>query len=167
MPSAQVLSEKQAQVAALTEKLKAAKSVVLVDYKGINVADDTKLRSDLRAENVEYSVVKNTLLTLACKQAGLDELTAVLNGTTAVAIADDEVAPARVIQKYASKNKEFFNMKMGYVGGNYMNVDQLKALAALPSRDALIAQVAGSLNSIIASFARAISEVAKKKEAEA
>ena len=72
MPSAQVLSEKQAQVAALTEKLKAAKSVVLVDYKGINVADDTKLRSDLRAENVEYSVVKNTLLTLACKQAGLD-----------------------------------------------------------------------------------------------
>lgn len=167
MPSAKVLSEKQAKVAAVAEKLKAAKSVVLVDYKGIDVDTDTKLRAELRAEDVDYSVVKNTLLNLACKEAGLEDFIPVLNGTTALAVSEDEVAPARVIQKYVAKNKEFFNMKMGYVGGKYMDAEELKAIATLPTRDVLIAQVAGSLNSIIASFARAISEVAKKAEAEA
>lgn len=168
MPSEKVLLEKQAQVAALVERLKGAKSAVLVDYKGINVADDTKLRAELREENVVYEVVKNTLLARACKEAGLEEFVPCLNGTTALATGEDEVAPARVLQKYASKNKEFFDMKIGCVDGKIMNVDELKALAALPSRDTLIAMVAGSLNSIIASFARAISEIAKKNaEAEA
>lgn len=167
MPSAKVLSEKQVKVAALSDKLKAAKSVILVDYKGIRVDADTKLRSELRDENVDYTVVKNTLLTLACREAGLEDFIPVLNGTTALAVSEDETASARVIQKYVSKNKDFFNMKMGYVSGKYVNAEELKAIATLPSRDVLIAQVAGTLNSIIASFARAISEVAKKAEAEA
>ena len=168
MPSEKVLLEKQAQVAAVVERLKNAKSAVLVDYKGINVADDTKLRAELRAENVEYSVIKNTLLARACKEVGLEAFLPSLNGTTALATGADEVAPARVLQKYASKNKDFFDMKIGYVDGKVVDATELKALAALPSRDVLIAQIAGSFNSIIASFARAINEIAKKNaEAEA
>ena len=135
-----------------------------MDYKGINVEDDTKLRAELRDENVEYKVVKNNILRRACEKAGLNDFIEQLNGTVAVAIADDEIAPARVINKYAKKSKDFFNMKVGYIDGKYVGEAELKALASLPSRDVLIAQVAGSFNSIIASFARAISEVAKLQE---
>jgi len=164
MASEKVLNEKKIIVKALADKLKNAKSIVLVDYKGINVDNDTKLRSELRAEGVDYSVVKNSLLEFACKEAGFDEFVPSLAGTTALAVSQDEVAPARVIQKYAAKNKTVFNFKIGYIGGKYMEPAELKAIATLPSRDTLIAQVAGSFNSIIASFARAISEVAKKQE---
>jgi Ribosomal protein L10 len=167
MPSAQVLQEKQAFVSELVEKLKNAKSIVLVDYKGINVENDTKLRSELRAEQVDYSVVKNTMLSRACKEAGLEDFIPTLAGTTALAVSDDEIAPARIIQKYAAKSKTVFDFKIGYIDGKYVDVNELRALAALPSRDTLIAQVAGSFNSIIASFARAVSEVAKKQEAAA
>ncbi len=167
MPSEKVLAEKKAQVAVLIEKLKNAKSIVLIDYKGLNVENDTKLRADMRAENVEYSVVKNTLLSLAFKEAGYEELIPSLSGTTAMAIGEDEVAPARIAQKYAAKSKTIFNFKTGYIGGKFMDADALQAIATLPSRETLIAQVAGSFNSIIASFARAISEVAKKQEAAA
>ena len=167
MPSEKVLQEKQAQVASIVDRLKNAKSVVLVDYKGISVADDTKLRAELRAENVEYAVVKNTLLNRACKEVGLDGFVPALSGTTALATSADEVAPARIIQKYVTKNKDFFNMKMGCVSGKMMDAAELQAIASLPSREVLVAQVAGSLNGIIAAFARAISEVAKKNGAEA
>ncbi len=162
MPSKEVLLQKQQLVSDLTEKLKNAKSVVLVDYKGINVADDTKLRAELRAEGVEYKVIKNSLLTFACKEAGFDELLSQLNGTTALAISGDEIAPARGINKYAQKNKNFFNMKTGYIDGKFVDANELVAIASLPPREGLIAQVAGSLNGIIASLARAVSEVAKK-----
>ena len=164
MASEKILSEKQEQVELWSSKLSSAKSIVLVDYKGINVEDDTKLRAELRDENVEYKVVKNNILRRACEKAGLNDFIEQLNGTTAVALADDEIAPARVINKYAKKSKDFFNMKVGYIDGKYVGEAELKALASLPSRDVLIAQVAGSFNSIIASFARAISEVAKLQE---
>ncbi len=164
MPSDSVLKQKQAIVASLTDELKNAASVVLVDYKGINVENDTKLRAELRSEDVNYSVVKNTLLRRACEQAGLNDLIPSLEGTTALALSADEVAPARIINKYAVKSKDFFNMKVGYVGGKFMNADDLKALAMLPSREALIAQTAGALNGIIASLARGLSEVAKLQE---
>lgn len=162
MPSKDVLLQKQQIVKELSEKLKNAKSVVLVDYKGINVADDTKLRADLRAEGIDYSVVKNTLLTFACKEANCEDLIPHLTGTTAIAMSDDEVAPARILDKYASKNKTAFNLKAGRINGEFFDAAKLSAIASLPSREGLIAQVAGSFNSIIASLARAISEVAKK-----
>lgn len=164
MPSEKVLSEKKLQVSALVEKLKSAKSIVLVDYKGINVENDTKMRAELRAENVYYTVVKNTLLNLACKEVGLEEFIPTLKGTTALALSEDEVAPARIMQKYAAKSADVFNFKIGQISGKYMNADELKSIAMLPPRDVLIAQVAGSFNSIIASLARAISEVAKQQE---
>lgn len=167
MPSEKVLKEKQVLVAELTEKLKNATSIILVDYKGIDVVNDTQLRADMRAENVDYTVVKNTLLNFACKEAGFEGFVPNLSGTTALAVSEDEVAPARILQKYAAKSKDIFNFKAGYISGKYMDTEELKAIASLPSRDVLIAQVAGSFNSIIASFARAISEVAKKQEAAA
>ncbi|MEG0750427.1 MAG: 50S ribosomal protein L10 [Oscillospiraceae bacterium] len=164
MASEKILKQKQEAVDTLATKLSEAKSIVLVDYKGISVESDTKLRSELRDENIEYNVIKNNILRRACTKAGLTELLPALVGTTALAIGEDEVAPARVIQKYVTKNKEFFNMKMGCIDGKFVGVNELKALAALPSRDTLIAQTAGTLNGIIASFARAISEVAKLRE---
>lgn len=164
MASEKILKEKQELVEFWSGKLSGAKSIVLVDYKGINVDDDTKLRSELREENVEYKVVKNNILRRACEKAGLNDFIGQLSGTVAVALGDDEIAPARVINKYAKKSKDFFNMKVGYIDGKYVDEAELKALASLPSRDVLIAQVAGSFNSIIASFARAISEVAKLQE---
>jgi len=164
MPSEKILSEKKQQVAAISDKLRSAASVVLVDYKGINVENDTKMRAEMRAESVDYSVVKNTLFKLACQETGLTDFIPVLEGTTAVAVSSDEVAPARIIQKYSARYRDRFNFKMGYVGGRFVNPDQLKSIAALPGREGLIGQVAGTLNGIIASLARAISEVAKLKE---
>ena len=94
MPNAKVLSEKQAIVAALAEQMKNASAGVFVDYKGITVEADTKLRADMRANNVEYAVVKNTLTRFAAKEVGFDELDPILNGTTALAIsAEDPIAP--------------------------------------------------------------------------
>ena len=103
MPNAKVLSEKQAIVASLTEKLQGAAAGVIVDYKGITVAEDTELRAECRKNDVEYAVVKNTLLRFAFNNVGLNELDDQLNGTTSLAIAADPVAPARVIADFAKK----------------------------------------------------------------
>ncbi len=102
MPSTVILEKKQAQVAALAERIKGSIAGVVVDYKGINVEDDTKLRRELREAGVEYTVVKNTLLKRAAEDAGLEGLDPILEGTTAIATsADDYVASARILQKYA------------------------------------------------------------------
>lgn len=118
MPNAKVLSEKQAIVAALTDKLQNAAAGVIVDYKGITVAEDTALRAECRNNNVEYAVIKNTLLRFAFNNCGLNELDDQLNGTTSLAIcADDPVAPARVIADYAKKLKDKFEIKGGFMDG--------------------------------------------------
>ena len=104
MPNAKVLSEKQAVVAALTEKLQNAAAGVIVDYKGITVAEDTTLRTQCRENNIDYAVVKNTLLRFAFNNVGLNELDDQLNGATSLAVCmDDPVAPARVIAEFAKK----------------------------------------------------------------
>ena len=104
MPNAKVLSEKQAVVAALTEQLKNASSGVLVDYKGITVAEDTALRTELRQNEVQYGVVKNTLVRFALNNVGLEGLDDVLNGTTSLATsAGDPIAPMRVVNKYVKQ----------------------------------------------------------------
>ena len=108
MPNAKVLSEKQAIVAGLTEKVQNAAAGVIVDYKGITVAEDTALRAECRQNNIEYAVVKNTLLRFAFHNVGMTELDEQLNGTTSMAICmDDPVAPARVIADFAKKVEEF------------------------------------------------------------
>ena len=139
MPNAKVLSEKQAIVASLTETLQSASSGVLVDYKGITVAEDTALRAELRAAGVEYSVVKNTLVRFATKNVGLDGLDEVLNGTTSMAISkEDPIAPMRIINNYAKKLGDRFNIKAGFMDGKVLPLNDVCALAELPSKEALL-----------------------------
>ena len=141
MPNAKVLSEKQAIVADLTNKLQNAAAGVLVDYKGITVAEDTALRAELRKNNVEYAVVKNTLLRFAVNNCGMNELDSLLNGTTSVAICqDDPVAPARVINDFAKKIDGRFEIKGGFMDGKAMPLDEVLALANIPPLPVLQAQ---------------------------
>ena len=167
MPSEKILEQKKQQVAELTELLKGSVAGVVVDYKGINVADDTALRKELREAGVKYSVVKNTLLGLAAKEAGLDDLSKVLEGTTAIAISpDDHTAAARILKKFADKSKTF-SIKSGYLEGEVVDVATIDSLAKLPTRDILLATVCNAFNAPIAAFARAIQAIVDKGGAEA
>ena len=168
MPNAKVLSEKQAIVAELTEKLKAATAGVLVDYSGITVAEDTEMRRKLRSENIDYSVIKNTLLRFACNNAGLGELDPVLNGTTSIAISnDDVVAPARLIKEYADKFNGHFEIKGGFMDGKVISVDDVNALASIPPIPVLRAQVLGTMLAPITSLTVVLKAIAEKNGAPA
>ncbi|MBS7298540.1 MAG: 50S ribosomal protein L10 [Eubacteriales bacterium] len=158
MPSEKVLEAKKAQVAELVESLKTATTGVLVDYRGLSVEEDTKLRNDLRAAGVKYFVVKNTLLRLAANQVGLEDLDSILHGPTALAISDDPVAPAKVIADFA-KDNEKMEIKSGFMDGKVMTLDEIKALAKTPSKETLIAKMMGSLNSPISGLARLLSTI--------
>ena len=155
MPNAKILEEKKALVASLVEKIKNSPAGVLVDYKGINVEDDTKLRKQLREAGVEYAVIKNTLIRFAAKELGFDELDACLHGTTALAISTtDDVA----------KTHENFTLKAGYLEGKAIGEDEVKKLAAMPSKETLIAQVLYSFNYPIMQLAIACDAIVKKAE---
>ena len=163
MPNAKVLSEKQAIVAALVDDLKAASSGVLVDYKGITVAEDTALRHELRENGVGYAVVKNTLLRRALDDVDLGELDEVLNGTTSLAVSkDDPIAPMRIVNKYAKQMGDRFNIKAGFMDGKALPLDDVFALAELPSKDALLGQVLGMMLAPITSLAVVIKAIAEK-----
>lgn len=162
MPNEKVLELKKQKVADLTEQLKNACAGVVVDYKGINVADDTKLRKELREAGVHYAVVKNTLLHLAVQDAGLKELDNVLSGTTAIALSEDDyVAPARILCKFADANKNF-TVKSGFLDNDVISLEKISSLAKLPSREVLLATVCNAFNAPIASFARAIQAIVDK-----
>ena len=162
MPSTAVLERKKQMVADLSERIKNSCAGVVVDYKGINVEDDTKLRKELREAGVEYTVVKNTILGRAVEDAGLAGLEDVLEGTTAIATAaDDYVASARILQKFADSHDNF-SLKSGYLDGEVISMDKLMALAKLPSREVLLATVAP-----IAAFARGVQAIVDKGGVEA
>lgn len=149
-----VTSAKQAVVVQLKEQLESAKGVVLTSYKGLTVAQDTELRRELREAGVSYHVVKNTMLRIAAKEAGIEGIEEHLEGTTAFAFSkEDAVAPAKVICGFIKKNKledaEVLTVKVGMVEGKVIGVDEVKALAALPSREELIAKLLGSMNAPI------------------
>ena len=167
MPNAKVLSEKQAIVATLTEKLKSATSGVIVDYKGITVAEDTELRAQCRANDVEYAVVKNTLLRFAFKEVGFDELDEKLNGTTSLAISNDAVAPARVIADCAKKLEGKFEIKGGFMDGKVIDSATINALASIPALPVLQAQVLGTMLAPISGLACVIKQIAEKQGAPA
>ena len=162
--AAKVLEEKKAVVASLVEKIKNSPAGVLVDYKGINVEDDTKLRKQLREAGVEYAVIKNTLIRFAAKELGFD-WDENLHGTTALAISttDDVVAPAKILADFA-KTHENFNLKAGYLEGKVIGEDEVKKLAAMPSKEVLIAQVLYSFNFPIMQLAIACDAIVKKAE---
>ena len=167
MPNAKVLSEKQAIVAALTEQLKNASSGVLVDYKGITVAEDTALRTELRQNEVQYGVVKNTLVRFALNNVGLEGLDDVLNGTTSLAIAADPVAPARVIAEFAKKLNGRFEIKGGFLEGKVVPMETVNALASIPALPVLQAQVLGTMLAPISGLACVLKQIAEKQGAPA
>ena len=166
MPNAKVLSEKQSIVASLTEKLQGATAGVLVDYKGITVAEDTALRAECRKNEVEYAVVKNTLLRFACKNVGLDDLSDLLNGTTALAISSDAVAPARVINDFAKKLNGKFEIKGGFMDGKVVDLATVTALANIPALPVLQAQVLGTMLAPISGLACVLKQIAEKQGGE-
>ncbi|MBP1576448.1 MAG: 50S ribosomal protein L10 [Oscillospiraceae bacterium] len=167
MPSQKVLEQKQAIVANLAEELKESTTAVIVDYRGISVADDTVLRREYREAGVTYRVVKNTLLRLAAKEIGHEGWDEILEGTTAIAMSkDDVVAPARIAAQYATKSKGAYVIKGGFIDGKNATVEELNELATIPSREVLLARVLGGFNSPIVGLAMTIKEIANKKEQE-
>lgn len=167
MPSQKVLEQKQQAVAELAERIRNSVAGVIVDYKGITVEDDTKLRKELRESGVKYTVVKNTLIKRAAEQAELNGIEDVLNGTSAIATSEEDyVAAARILQKFSDEH-ENFNVKTGYLDNEVISLDKLKSLAKLPSREVLLANVLGAFQAPIASFARAVQAVVDKNGEEA
>ena len=164
MPNAQVLESKKAVVETLSAKIKEATSVVFVDYKGINVAQDTALRQQFREAGVEYTVVKNTLTRFAAKENGYD-FDEVLNGTTAMAsTTGDPIAPARIVCEFAKKNKLSLAIKGGVVEGSVLSAAELNGFGELPSKNALVASVLGTFLAPISSLAFVLDQIRIQKE---
>ncbi len=166
MASEKVLEQKKAAVEALASKLNDSVAGVLVEYKGITVADDTNLRRELREAGIEYSVVKNSIIGRAAEQVGLDGLKDVLVGTTAIAISkEDHTAAARILKNF-SKGHDNFQLKSGYLNGEVVDLATVNALADLPTYEVLLATVCNAFNAPIASFARVIQAVVDQKAEE-
>lgn len=150
MPSEKVLQQKKAAVANIAELMEGSVAGVLVDYKGITVEKDAQLRKELREAGVEYSVIKNGILTRACDEVGYEDLKEYLVGPTAIAISEeDPVAPARILAKYSKELKNHFTIKAGYVEGRVIDAAAVDELSMLPSREELIAKALGSINAPI------------------
>lgn len=161
MPSEKILEQKQQQVAGLCEAFKAANVGVLVDYSGISVEKDTKLRKQLREAGCEYKVVKNTLLSRAFKDAGIEGLDEYLNGSTAIAYSDKGYTDApKIIADYVKANPTgTYKVKAGFIDGGAVDAASIDALAQLPPKEVLLAQVLGGLNGPIQGFANVCSGV--------
>ena len=157
---------KKAVVAEIKEKLVAAKSVVLIDYRGLTVAEVTELRNQCRKAGVEYAVLKNTMVNLAAKEAGIEGLDAFLKGPTAVAFGmEDAVAPAKVLTEFIKKTKKT-EVKCGLLDGQILDAAGVEALAAIPSREVLIAKIMGSMMSAVSKFVYVVEAIRKKAAGE-
>ena len=164
MPNAKVLSEKQAIVEALVERIQNASAGILVDYKGITVEEDTALRAELRKDNVNYTVVKNTLTKKALEKIGMTGLDEVLNGTTSMATADeDPIAPFRIITDYSKKLGERFNVKAAFMEGKILSAAEIEEMSALPSKDALYSKVLGTMIAPITGLAVCLGQILEQK----
>ena len=156
------IETKKTAVEEIKNLISSSKSIVLVDYKGINVSDDTALRKDLRANNVVYKVIKNSLFKKACEQLGISGLDQALNGTTAFAFgSDDETIAPRLI-KNAMKNYQSLSIKAGLYEGQAIDENKVMTLASIPGKEQLIAQLLYVLNAPVASLARAFKAIAEK-----
>ena len=164
MASEVILKQKEEEVKKLAEKFKSAKLILLADYRGINVADVTELRKKLRGIDAEYSVIKNNIVRRAladCNIEGIDEF---LEGPTSVVIGkEDYLGAAKAIYEY-SKNNDFYKIKVGVIDGKVISAEELITLAKLPSRETLIAQLAGALLGNISKLAVALDQVKIQKE---
>ena len=162
MPSNSILAQKQAIVADLAEQLRNSPSGVVVNYQGITVDADTKMRKALREAGVKYMVMKNSLTGRACEEVGMADMKQYLSGMTAIAIAgDDPVAPAKVLKEYAEKI-ESFEILAGYLDGQVVDKDTVNKLADIPSKEVLIAKFLGSIKSPLYGLAYALQAVVDK-----
>ena len=158
---------KQPIVAEISEAIKDAQSVVLVDYRGLTVEQDTNLRKQLREAGVTYKVYKNTMMNFAFKGTDFEGLAPYLEGPSAVAISTtDATAPARILAKFAKDAKKL-EIKAGVVEGNVYDATGMQAISQIPSRDELISKLLGSLQSPITNFARVMNQLAEKGGASA
>ena len=164
MASEVILKQKEEEVKALAEKLKDAKLVLLTDYRGISVEAVTGLRNTLRNAKSEYKVIKNNIIKRALDANGENGLDEVLEGPTAVVIAEEDyVDPLKAIYNFAKEN-DFYKIKGGIVEGKIMTTEELIALAKLPSRQELLGMLAGGLLGTISKFAVALDQVRMQKE---
>lgn len=161
-----VLSSKQALVSEITDKIKNSQSTVVCEYRGLSVAEVTELRRNLRAEDVEFKVYKNTMVERACDESGFEDLKTVLNGPNAFAFSKDATAPARVLAKFAKKHKALI-LKSGIVEGKVVDEATIAELSKLPNRDGMLSMLLSCLQSPVSSFARVVKAVAEAKESAA
>ena len=167
MPSEKILKQKKEQVTKLAEKMKNAKIVIFTEYRGITVEEDAKLRSELRKENNECMVVKNSTIAFAAKEAGIEGLDGILEGPTAVIIGnDDYVSPARILNGYA-KDHDFYKFKAGIMDQKVVSDKEIKKLANLPSKETLYSMLASALLGNIRNLAVVLNQAKEKQEAEA
>ncbi len=164
MASEKVLKQKEEAVNSLAAELKDASLVLLVDYRGITVEDATKLRKEVREANAEYKVIKNNIIKRALNANGENGLDNLLEGPTALITSkEDYLAPAKAIYNF-SKNNDFYKIKGGIIEGKVMTADEIITIAKLPSRQELLAKLAGALLGNITKLAVALDQVRSQKE---
>ena len=164
MASEKILNQKKEEVKKLAEEMKESKLILLTDYRGINVADDTVLRKDLRNANAKYTIIKNNITKRALAECGIEGLEEKLEGPTAVVMSkEDYLEPSKIIYKY-SKDNEFYKIKGGVIDGKVMTTEEIITLAKLPSRETLLSMLAGALLGNISKIVVALNEVKKQKE---
>ena len=164
MASEKILNQKKEEVKKLADEMKEAKLILLTDYRGINVVDDTILRKDLRNANAKYTIIKNNITKRAlaeCKIEGLDDK---LEGPTAVILSnEDYLEPSKIIYEFTKKN-DFYKIKGGVIDGKVMTAEEIITLAKLPSRETLLSMLAGALLGNISKVAVVLDQVRIKKE---
>ena len=164
MANEKIIAEKKAKVEALAKELKEAKVVILADYRGITVSDVTKLRADLREAKAEYKVIKNNIIRRALDANGDSELNEQLEGPVALIISNEDYAqPSKIVYNF-TKDHDFYKIKGGIVEGKIMSADEIVTLAKLPSRQELLAKLAGALLGNITKLAIALDQVREQKE---
>ena len=157
---------KEAKVAEIREKLQQAKAVVLSDYQGLTVEEDTQLRKGLREAGVEYKVYKNNLVVLAAKELGIEGLEEYLEGPVSIAFGyEDATASARILNNFAKDHKKI-ELKAGIVDGAVYNKVEIEKIATIPSKEVLIAKLLGSFKAPLSNFAYLINAIKEKKESE-
>lgn len=157
---------KQAKVAEIKEKLEKAQSIIIAEYQGLTVEDDTQLRKNLRGEGIEYKVYKNTLVILAAKELGLDGITQYLEGPVSIAFGyNDATSAARILNDFASTHAKL-GLKAGIIDGEIYDEDKVKQIASIPSKEVLIGKLLGSIKSPLSNLAYLINAIKEKKETE-
>ena len=157
------LEAKKNAVEEIKNLISSSKSIVLVDYKGITVSDDTALRKSMRENNVVYKVIKNTLFKKACEQLGLEGLDEALNGTTAFAFSGEDETVAPRLVKNAMKEYNSLSIKAGVYNNKAIDEKEVITLASIPSKETLLAQLLYVLNAPVSGLARAIKAIADKQ----